>query len=92
LLRDARLDTNVVTQNKNKLRAATLILTFSSLFFLSFVLSFLSSVSATRTFFFSSKIFFEQQELLLFFFFCSFFLSLFSAATQGPCTQDFGTN
>jgi hypothetical protein len=72
LLRDASLDTNVVTQNKqNKIRTAALILTFFFSIFLSSVLSFLSFVSAARTFFFSSKFFFEQQELC---FVLSFFL------------------
>jgi hypothetical protein len=89
-LRDASLDTKVVTQNKqNKLRIATRILTFFFSLILFFLL-FLSFVSATTTFFFSSRIFFELQELLLFFMF--FFHLFFSAATQRPCTQDFGTN
>jgi hypothetical protein len=90
LLRDVSLDTNVVTQNKqNKLRRAARILTF--LFLSLCFLLFLSFVSSTTTFFFSSKIFFELQELLLFFLFF-LPLSFFSAATQRPCTQDFGTN
>jgi hypothetical protein len=82
------LDANVVIQNKqNKFRIAARILTF---YFSLFFLLLLPFVSATTSFFFSSEIFFELQELL---FFCSFFLSLsFSAATQRPCTQDFGTN
>jgi hypothetical protein len=85
LLRDVRLDTNVVTQNKqNKLTTAAQILTFCFSLFLSFV-------SVTTTLFLSIKIFFELQELLLFFFVLSSSL-FFSAATQGPCTQDFGKN
>jgi hypothetical protein len=51
-------------------------------------LLFLSFVLGARTFYFSCKNFFEQQEL--FFVVVSFSLS-FSAATQKPCTQDFGT-
>jgi uncharacterized protein YqhQ len=73
LLRDASLDTNIVTQNKqNKLRTAARILTFFFSLFL--FLLFPSFVLVTTTFFFSSKIFFELQELLLFFL---FFLPLY---------------
>jgi hypothetical protein len=61
LLRDVSLDTNVVTQNK--LRTATLILTFFFSLFLSFVLSF---VSATRAFFFN-KIFLNSKNFFCFF-------------------------
>jgi hypothetical protein len=61
---------------------------------LSFVISFLSFVSAVRTFFFSSKLFLVAGTSSVFFsFVLSFSLSLsLSAATQTPCTQDFRTN
>jgi hypothetical protein len=51
-------------------------------------LLFLSFVLGARAFFFSAARFFLTAGTS---FFCSFFLSLFSAATQTLCTEEFGT-
>jgi hypothetical protein len=85
LLRDASLDTNVVTQEKKKLKTAALKLTLHQpLFFFVYCSFFSFFCFSSKNFLIQQQDFFEQQELLLFFLLL-FFLSLslfFSSNTK----------